>query len=108
MRLRIAAVADQELLTAGVDAVSIDDSRPGEPPAGSNLFRFGKLKTNRAKGTATLAVTVPGPGKLSAKAHGLIKPVVVNVAKAGTVKIALKPTASGLKALKRAHSCGWR
>lgn len=103
VRLRIAAVANQELLTAGVDAVSIDHSRPGQPPPGSNLFSFGKLKANRAKGTATLAVTVPGPGKLSASAHGSIKPVAVNAAKAGTVKIALKPTASALKVLRRAH-----
>lgn len=121
VRLRIAAVANQELLTAGIDAVSIDHPRPGQPPLGSNRFSFGKLKLNRAKGTATLAVTVPGPGRLQAKGVGalprapkarsskaakpqaLIKPVTVNPAKPGTVKLSLKPTAPALKVLRQAH-----
>ena len=123
VRLRIAAVANQELLTAGVDAVSIDHPRPGQklPPLGSNQFRFGKLKLNSAKGTATLAVIVPGPGRLSAKAEGtlpaapkakaskarkpqaLIKPAAAKASKSGTVKLTLKPTAAALKVLKQEH-----
>ena len=44
------------------------------PPRGavppSNNFQFGKLKLNRKKGTATLAVTVPGPGSVVAQRKG--------------------------------------
>jgi hypothetical protein len=36
---------------------------PGAQPP-SNEFKFGKLKRNRRKGTATILVHVPGPGRL--------------------------------------------
>jgi hypothetical protein len=41
------------------------------PP--SNRFNFGKLKRNKKKGTATLTVDVPGPGKLVLSGKGLVK-----------------------------------
>ena len=34
------------------------------PPPPSNDFRFGKVKRNRAHGTAKLAVELPGPGNV--------------------------------------------
>jgi hypothetical protein len=104
VRLRIADAAHEELFTAGVDAVAIDSARPGErlPPLGSNRFKFGKLKLNRKNGTATLAVKVPGPGKLRAKGK-LIKQTTAKAAKAGTTKLRLKPTASGRKILEKEH-----
>ena len=36
-----------------------------------NSFNFGKLNRNRDRGTATLAVKVPGPGKLSLTGKGV-------------------------------------
>ena len=39
----------------------------------SNLFRFGKLKRNKRKGTASLAILVPGPGALTLSGNGLAK-----------------------------------
>ncbi len=115
--LRIATVAHEELLTGGVDAISVDSTRPGKspPPLGSNRFSFGKVKLNRSNGTATLAVEVPGPGELTAKDSAsakagvskakkparLIKPATARAADAGTVKIRLRPTAAALAILER-------
>jgi hypothetical protein len=122
VRLRFAVAAREELLTAGVDAVSISSEPPGggSSPRGSDRIRIGKPKLNRRNGTAVLPVKVPGPGKLSAKGEGLpasgaagasktkklrrlIKPVAVKVAKAGTVKLRLQPTnaARGILELKQ-------
>jgi hypothetical protein len=38
----------------------------------SNVFKFGKLKRNEKKGTATLVVRVPGPGILTLKGRGVV------------------------------------
>jgi hypothetical protein len=131
VRLRIANVANEELFNAGVDAVSIASTKPGEapPPLGSNRFTLGKVKPNRKNGTATLAVEVPGPGKVSAKGEGtlstppkagrpkahatktkkrkkrqaLIAPTTIVARKAGSVTLRLKPTAPAHQVLKRKH-----
>jgi hypothetical protein len=48
---------------------------PGAPTSRpSNAFRFGKLKRNRRRGTATLRVVVPGPGTLTLRG-GKVVPV---------------------------------
>lgn len=114
VRLRIAVVAHEEVLAAGVDAVSISSTPPGQSPApgskspgskspGSTSFRFGKARANRSNGTATLPVRVPGPGLLTAKSRKLIKPATVKAAGAGTVRIHLKPTPSALRTLRHKH-----
>lgn len=102
--LRIASVANQELLTAGVDAIAVDSTQPGTkpPPLGSNQFAFGKLKLNRARGTATLAVQVPGPGRLTATGRKL-KRFGIAAAKAGTVKLRLAPSPKGRAILGKKH-----
>jgi hypothetical protein len=73
----------------------------------SNAFSFGKVKRNEKKGTATLAIDVPGPGTLS-----LIGDDVKTqrpragatpsraVAAAGTVKLKVKAKASALFKLR--------
>lgn len=101
VRVRVAAVAHEELLTGGVDAVAVDSSAPGTPlpPLGSNRFKFGKLKLNRKNGTAVLTVEVPGPGGLGAKGKG-IKRATAKAAKAGKAKLRLKPTAAGREKLE--------
>jgi hypothetical protein len=122
VRLRIAVAATKETFNAGVDAVAIASAPPGKLPPlgakGSNKISFGKVRVNRANGSAVLPVKVPGPGKLSAKGEGpvpgaasasrakkakLIKPVAVKVARAGTVKLRLQPTnaARGILELKQ-------
>jgi hypothetical protein len=134
VRLRIAVAATEETFNAGVDAVAVASAPPGQlpplkkggnkaggpnGPGSSDKLGFGKVKLNRANGSAILPVQVPGPGRLSAKGEGpasgaagaskakkprkLIKPVTVKVAKAGTVKLRLQPTdvARGILELKQ-------
>lgn len=126
VRLRIAVAAHEETLNGGVDDVSVLSAPLGQLPQGgaggkgANRLSFGKVKVNRANGTAILPVQVPGRGKLSAKGEGpvpsgasatkakpqlrkLIKPVTVGVAKAGIVKLHLQPTkvARGILELKQ-------
>ena len=63
-----------------------------------NGFSFGKVKDNRKKGTATVAVSVPGPGALTLAGKG-VKPDLraggatasVAVGAAGTVQLPVKP-----------------
>jgi len=132
VRLRIANAVTEEVFNAGVDAVAVESAAPGQlpplkkggnpggpdkPGGGSSRFSLGKAKVNSDNGTATLPVQVPGAGKLSAKsattgkasaskakrAPKLIKPVNLKVAKAGTVKLRLQPTAAarGILELKQ-------
>jgi hypothetical protein len=118
--LRIANAVHEELFTAGVDAVAVDSTRPGQapPPLGSSRFSFGKVTLNRKNGSATLSVNVPGPGRLTVKGEAAgakakasktgkppspLKPASVTVAKAGTVTIPLRPTPAARKTLKAKH-----
>ncbi len=126
VRLRIAVAAHEEVLTGGVDAVSVASTPPGKAsgsgpglkPRGSTLFGLGKVKANRQNGTATLPVRVPGPGLLTAKGESvpakgaragatkvekprpLTKPASVRAAREGTVTLRLKPTAAARKILE--------
>jgi hypothetical protein len=59
-------------------------------PKPSNRFSFGKLKRNRKKGTAKLAVSLPGPGALSLSGKG-----VVRQEKAGSGTMSLLVKAKG-------------
>ena len=80
---------------------------PVTPP--SNVFTFGKLKLNKKKGTATLAVTVPGPGELALGGKD-IKPQrplesarrsTKPVAAAGETTLTVKPKGKAKKKLKK-------
>ncbi|MGE5282901.1 MAG: hypothetical protein ACM3N0_11410 [Chloroflexota bacterium] len=96
VRLRLAEVDNQLYLSAGADSIAI-------PSTPYNKFSFGKLKLNKKKGTATLQVKVPGPGKVVAtdvKKHGKrIKNAKTTASGPRTVKLKLKPTAQGKKTL---------
>lgn len=104
VRLRIANAAHEETFNAGVDAVAVESAPPGQLPplkqggdgkGGAAKLGFGKAKANSRNGTAILPVRVPGPGRLSArtkKGPKLIKAVSATAAKAGTVKLSLRPT----------------
>jgi hypothetical protein len=71
----------------------------------SNADTLGKVKLNKNKGTATLAVNVPGPGTLSLTGKGVKaqRPggatVSKAVASAGTVKLRIKAKGSKKKKL---------
>lgn len=117
VRLRIAVVAHEEVLTGGVDAVAVESAPPGKlpplgKPGGSNgsngpradLFRCGKVKANLGNGSAILPVRVFGAGLVKGKsAAKLIKPTKATAARASTVKLLLKPTPRALAILKRKH-----
>lgn len=65
----------------------------GNPPARTPLpaLKLAKLKLNAKAGTASIAVTVTGPGKLALAGGGLIA-AKKTVAKAGPVSLTVKPT----------------
>ncbi len=65
-----------------------------------NDFRIRKLKRNRRKGTATLLVWVPEPGRLTVNGRWVRK--VGKRVRPGTAKIPLRATGKGLRRL-RAH-----
>jgi hypothetical protein len=107
VRLRIAVVAQKEVLAGGVDAVAVESASPGQlPPLKGNKARlsFGKAKANPKNGSAILSVRVPGRGLVKGKsAAKLVKPASAKAAKAGTVKLRLKPTPKALATLRKKH-----
>lgn len=124
VRLRIAVAATEEVFNAGVDAISISTTAPGETGSqgskhGPALFSFEKIKAYRHKGIATLRIRVPGPGLLRAKGAPAspgaarmnlkvtlrkpIEPVTVPVASARTVTIHLRPTSRVRAILRQGH-----
>ena len=56
------------------------------PPPPSNLFSISAKRLNRSKGTATLIVSVPGPGQLVLSGKG-IKKQRKNASAAGKVNV---------------------
>lgn len=120
VRLRMAEVDNQEVFNAGVDAVAIGPVPPPAPPLlpappapPANTFTVGKLKQNKKNGTATLKVTVPGAGILTAtdakkKSPKRIKKVSVTSVAASTVTLKLKPTGAGKKTLKNTGKLQFR
>ena len=122
VRLRIATAVHEEVLNAGVDAVSISATPPGRSPSrGTDRLSLGKAKPIRRNGTVILPVQVPGPGLLSAKGKGApapkagkrarkakglgkaIKSTTVKVARADTVQLRLKPTPAARRILEQEH-----
>jgi hypothetical protein len=78
---------------------------PAAPPA-SNRFSFGKARLNKKKGTASLAVRVPGPGLLKstvgrAAGHRAGASTVNFVGAAGTVEIPIAASGKLEKKLER-------
>ena len=67
----------------------------------SNAFKFGKLKRNRAKGTAVLSVTVPGPGTIALAGKGIVAKPAKPVAAAGIVKLQIKAKGKARRKLGR-------
>ena len=80
----------------------------GVPPPPSNVIALGKPKANKANGTATLSVTVPGAGVLTLQGKGVKGQrqgaaglsVTKPVSGAGKVKLKVKAKGKTLKKLK--------
>lgn len=123
VRIRIAVAAREEVFNAGVDAVSVSSSAPGQAGVGRGgrkpvLFSFGGFAAQRRTGVGMLRVRVSGPGLLrvtgasraagsaagsSARLGRQIEPVTVPVGVARTVSLHLRPTAPALTLLRRRH-----
>jgi hypothetical protein len=130
VRLRIAVAVTRNPLVAFVDNVAVTSTpllapvvppTPAPPAPPSNLFTKGKVTLNKKNGTATLAVSVPDAGTLTATdAHSKVataslartttkpktKPVYVKAATvsstgAGIVKVPIVPTAAAKKILAK-------
>jgi hypothetical protein len=102
VRLRIANAVTDDHFNSGLDDVSITSTPPPLPP--SNLISRGKLALNKKRGTAKLAINVPGPGTLTAVAKGKgkakrLRNANLTVGAAGTVKVPLNPNGVGKKVL---------
>jgi hypothetical protein len=80
--------AGELTITPGPAAVE-PKPKKGAPTRSSADFSFGKLSRNRRKGTARLAVILPGPGTLALNGKGLVAKHLM-VQAAGTVKLAIK------------------
>jgi hypothetical protein len=102
VRLRMAEVDNLGVFNAMVDAVSLTSTKI------PNEFTFGTVKHNKKKGTATLAVSVPGPGTLSLTGKN-VKPqrpareatASTTVGAAGTVKLLVKAKGKAKKKLNK-------
>jgi hypothetical protein len=64
----------------------------------SNRFKFGKVKRNKKKGTAKLAVILPGPGKLKLSGKGVVGR---SLSGKGTVKLLIKAKGKKKRTLER-------
>ena len=72
---------------------------PSAPP--SNRFRFGKVKLNKKRGTATVAVIVPGAGVVRLIGSKKVRKNSKVAKHAGTVKLLVKARGKALRALNR-------
>jgi len=68
----------------------------------SSRFRFGKLKRNLKRGTARLTVKVSSPGTLRLKTTSRVHGASKRAAKAGTVRLRVRPRGKARRKLKRA------
>jgi hypothetical protein len=111
-REAVAATVESDADGDGFGDVSQDQcpTQKATHDACSNKFSFGKLKRKRTKGTATLPVTVPGPGTLSVSGKGVVKqrsPWAASasldrvVSEAGTVKLLIKAKGKAKRKLTR-------
>jgi DNA-binding beta-propeller fold protein YncE len=71
-----------------------------KPPCPSNAFTIGTAKLNKKKGTATLPVSVPGPGALTLAGKNL-KPASLAPTLASDLTLKIKPNGKLKKKLKK-------
>jgi hypothetical protein len=105
VRLRIAVAATDEVLSAGVDAVTLsapDGTFASVPGGDRGRLRPGKAKANRKKGTVSLRVEVPEAGRLVASSRsGKSRRTSVQAPGAGLVTLQLRPSRKARAILER-------
>ena len=82
----------------GADIGAYELQSPTAAP--SNRFRFGKVKLNKKKGTATVAVVVPGAGVVRLVGSKKVRKSSKTAKRAGTVKLLVKAKGKALRSLK--------
>ncbi|HEX5525631.1 MAG TPA: hypothetical protein VFX44_00370 [Solirubrobacterales bacterium] len=102
----VAGATATTLTASTVGSYSCQSTAANHAGAGSQtsapvaVFSLGKTKQNRHKGTATLPVTVPGPGTLALSGKQLVKQSrKVSAASKTTIKLLVKAKGKALKAL---------
>jgi hypothetical protein len=93
------APCDAGAVEVGAPAV-LPPPEPPPPVVPSNEITFGKVTRDKKKGTATLAVSVPGAGELALAGDGL-KPSSAIAAAAGDVTLEVKATGKAKQKLRR-------
>jgi hypothetical protein len=74
----------------------------------SNQLKLGKVQRSKRKGTATLFVSVPGPGTLSMSGRGVKQQSSPGLSQAGNVKLLVKPKGKLRKQIASRHSAKTR
>jgi hypothetical protein len=104
------ADTDNDGVANGADACPTTPDLTTANGCPSNEFTIGNKKRNKKKGTATIAVTVPGAGTLTLKGNGLKKQrpsraanarATKPVGAAGTLKLKVVPKGKTKKKLKK-------
>jgi hypothetical protein len=104
VRLRIAVAATEEVLSAGVDAVSLSAPDGSFRESQPRRIRPRKAKANLKTGTVLLPVLVPEAGRLVATGGGgKAKRASAKPSKAGVVRLRLRPSRKGRSILERRH-----
>jgi DNA-binding beta-propeller fold protein YncE len=73
---------------------------PGSTPCVRNLFGFRELKLDRSRGTASLGVKVPGPGRLRLRGKG-VKSAERHPEAAGIISLPIHPCCRTRRVLNR-------
>jgi DNA-binding beta-propeller fold protein YncE len=109
--IKARAVADYRCQVTARDAAGSGV----QTSAAYGVFRIGKPRLNRKKGTAILPVTVPGRGTLTLRGKGIGKQRLARLADAvaarkvrhaGRVKLLIKPKGKTARRLARRHKLG--
>lgn len=104
VRLRIAVAATEEVLSAGVDAVSLSAPDGSFPQSQVRRIHPRKAKANPKTETVLLPVQVPEGGRLVAFSRsGKAKRTAVKASHASIVKLHLRPSGKGRKIRDRRH-----
>ena len=76
----------------------------------SNRFRIVKVRTNRRRGTAVVAVRVPGPGTLALRRNRKVRPAAKHPTRARIVRLTVRPRGKAKRRLsaKRIRARGAR
>lgn len=84
-----------------IDVLNDGEAKSGGRAGGAGAFlRLGKLRAGRRPGTATLAATVSGPGRISIRGRGL-RAARVLVKRAGSARLPIRLVGRALAALRR-------